>query len=231
MRFSTPAAAILVLAALVMMPAPSLLALEVQPPEAFGFSFICKIVPGRPSIVTTTELYEEDFEPNDWDGSVDPFPPEGWGGDLGVLEVGTTVMYGSLRPTGFDNEVGWYSGDTDLFGFDVPEYGLLTIDARFDQDCMQDQAYNIWFLAHGDMGNLWILDLNFDYPYVDLGLVCPFDVSYFLDPDYLLNPGTGERAVYFYAFLAGASGPDTNYTLNLTFDDDQPCCFFRELLK
>lgn len=230
MRFSIPSAMVLALAATVMMPAPSLPALEIQPSEAFDLSFIYKIKPGRPSIGSAIELQEEDFEPNDWDGSVDPFPPEGWGGDLGVLEDGRTVMYGALRPTGFDNELGWYTGDTDLFGFDVPEDGVLTIDARFDQECMQDQAYNIWFLAYGDMGNLYWIDLNFDYPHVDLGLICPFDVSYFLEPGYLLNPISGERAVYFYAFLAGASGPDTNYTLDLTFDD-RSFCFFQEALK
>ncbi|MFC1888772.1 hypothetical protein ACFL4G_03340 [Thermodesulfobacteriota bacterium] len=230
MRLSISPAAVLALAASVMMPAPFLHALEIQPSEAFGFSFIHKMEHPRSPAVLEIELQEEDFEPNDWDGSVEPvFPPEGWGGDLGVLEEGTTVMHGSLRPTGFDNELGWYTGDTDLFGFNVPEDGFLTIDVQFDEECMQEQAYNVWFMAYGDMGNLWIFEFNFDYPYVDLGLVCPFITSYFLEPDFLLSP-SGERAVSFHAFLAGASGPDTNYTLDLDFDD-YSFCFFREALK
>ena len=46
--------------------------------------------------VREINVNEADLEPNGWDGNIDPFPPAGWAGDLGVLPYDTTVLSGHL---------------------------------------------------------------------------------------------------------------------------------------
>jgi len=158
---------------------------------------------------------EDEPEPNNWDGSEDPFPPAGWAGDLGLLEDIITIN-GYLDGTGFD--AGWYTNDTDLFGFDVPSAGVLYIDGYFGFDCTEN-IYNFWYFAEGSLGNLYIIYTNFDYPYVNMNVACPYWIRGVIEPDMVLDSETGETAEYYYIFLAGVEGFETFYTVILIYTD------------
>lgn len=153
---------------------------------------------------------EAGYEPNDWDGSALPIP--GWGGDLGALDAGANVLTGTISSTGFD--AGWYTGDTDFFGFALPagaSSGLLGTEVSFNPDCdnENDAIYSVWILATDAVDDLWILDVNFPYPYI-APVTCPFESSLLIDT----TEWTG-----FYIYLGGPSGPATNYTITIEWSE------------
>jgi len=161
-----------------------------------------------------TLLDETDYEPNEWDGGY-PMAPD-WGGLIGMLTaLETTILSGALDSAGMG--AGWYSGDTDIFGFSLPDEGILDLTVAFDPDCSEDNLYNVWFLGAADDGLLYILDMNFPYPYIG-PVTCPFEGSYALDPY-----GEAVTGVYFtnefYVCIAGADGLPTSYDLTWYFSN------------
>ena len=167
--------------------------------------------------VREINVNEADLEPNGWDGNIDPFPPAGWAGDLGVLPYDTTVLSGHLDSCSMGLQ--WYTGDTDLFGYDIPALGALELSVEFALACDPASAiYNVWWLVEGTE-NIYVLAANFDYPYINLNLVCPFEIGAYMEPGFELDPLTHETAEYFYLFIAGAEGSPTDYTATLTFID------------
>ena len=159
-------------------------------------------------------LDEADYEPNDWDGAA--LPPTPWGGFLGALpSQENLILNGDLPATGFDG--GWYSGDNDVFGFQLTDEGILDLLVEFAPDCSEENIYNIWFLAPADDGQVYLLDLNFPYPYV-APVVCPFDGSYAIDPF-----GEVDTGIFlineFYIAIGGVDGAPTSYTMTLYFSD------------
>ncbi len=152
-------------------------------------------------------LDEADFEPNDWDGIT--WPPSPWNGLIGSLPTGeTTILNGTLDTLDFD---GWYAGDDDLFGFDLEEEGILDLSVAFEPDCSEENVYNVWFLGEADDDMLYILDLNFEYPYPSPAL-CPFEGSYAIDPY-----GEVVEGVYFinqfYIYVGGVEGIPPSYAI------------------
>ena len=160
-------------------------------------------------------LYDEaDYEPNDWDGAV--WPPSPWGGLLGALPAGeTAILNGALDSIDFD---GWYAGDDDLFGFGLPDEGIMDMSVAFSPDCGEENIYNVWFLGEADDGQIYILDMNFPYPSV-APVTCPFEGSYAIDPY-----GEVMDGVYFinqfYVYIGGVEGALPSYTVTWLFT---PC--------
>ena len=161
-------------------------------------------------------LYDEgDYEPNDWDGAA--WPPSPWGGLIGALPAGeTAILNGALDTIGFD---GWYTGDNDLFGFGLPDEGIMDITVAFSEECGDEtNIYNVWFLGEADDGGLYILDMNFPYPSVS-PVICPFETSWAIDPY-----GEVMDGVYFinqfYVYIGGVEGDPTAYTVTWLFT---PC--------
>jgi len=171
---------------------------------------------GHVAPVREINVNEADLEPNDWDGDFDPFPPAGWAGDLGILPYDTIILTGQLDSCSIED---WYTGDTDLFGFDVPAPGVLELIVDFHEVCdPQRSIYNALWLAEGTE-NFFILDTNFDYPYVNANLVCPLEIGAFIEPGLELDPLTHETAEYYYLLIAGAAGDPTAYTATFSFID------------
>jgi len=161
-------------------------------------------------------LDEADYEPNYWDGVWPPNPA--WDGQIGPIpSLEAVYLSGALDSTGLSGH--WYTGDTDLYGFSLPDEGILEITVEFSPDCSENDVYNVWFMASDDMGSLWLLDMNFPYPFVE-PVVCPFEGSYALDPYGEIEPG-----IYFdnefYICVAGAYGTPPSYTITWFFDDCQ----------
>jgi len=159
-------------------------------------------------------LDEADYEPNDWDGYT--WPPSPWDGLIGVLpSMEAVTLNGALDSTGFSG--GWYSGDTDLFGFSLPDEGILDITIEFSPDCSDDNIYNVWFLGEAIDGMLYILDMNFPYPSI-APVTCPFEGSYTIDPFGEIEPGI-YLANDFYIYIGGPDGEPPSYTITWFFSD------------
>ena len=161
-------------------------------------------------------LHEADYEPNDWTKD-DPFPPVPWSGDIGTLPTGESVsLNGTLDSTGLSGD--WYAGDTDLFGFSLPEGGILEIDVEFDPDCDEDNFYNVWIYSLGDDGFLYLLDVNFAYIFF-LPVICPYTGIFPLEPFGEAAPGV-QFTNDFFLYVAAAGGVSTTYTVSWRFT---PC--------
>lgn len=161
-------------------------------------------------------LYESAYAPNDWDGE-DPFPPVPWSGDIGTLPtMETTILNGTLDSTGFSED--WWAGDTDLFGFSLPDDGILNITVEFSPGCSDENIYNVLFLGATDVDTLYILDANSSYP--DISPVdCPVEVNDAI-PAYV-ELVEGEHLINeFYLLLGGANGMPPSYTITWFFT---PC--------
>lgn len=190
---------------------------------------IDSILPQFPN--TMAKEWEGDYEPNDWDGSADPFPPTDWNGNFGILqEFDYYELVGQLDSTGFyPQEGGWYTGDTDLFGWSIGVKGIAVLTAYFSEPCDPTTGiYNVWWIAKGSFGNLYILDGNFNFidGIINEYLSCPYEVRAFIWPDFEINPDTGETVDTVYIYFAGAAGDPTQYTLTVGYydcsdDDDE----------
>jgi len=161
-------------------------------------------------------LDEADYEPNDWDGAA--WPPTPWDGLIGVLtSMETTILNGVLDTTGSSG--GWWSGDTDLFGFGLPADGILDLTVEFSEPCEDDNIYNAWFLGEATDGLLYILDLNFPYPYV-APVTCPFEGSYAIEPYGAIDE---EETIFFinqfYVYVCAWDGVAPSYTITWYFSD------------
>ena len=184
-----------------------------------GFSMISMKSVKLMAMDRDIEHDEAEFEPNDWS---DPavFPPVEWAGDIGVLPYDSSVIHGALDSTGQTPE-GWYSGDTDLYGFNLPALGVLKLHIYFSNECdLETGFYTFMWLVEGSLGTLWILYANYNLdPFQPVELECPVELLAFMEPGFIVDPDTGETAEYHYLLIGGLAGDAVDYDLTLTFLD------------
>ena len=166
------------------------------------------------------ELDEADYEPNDWDGEVWPVSQPDWMGHIGPLPSWEAVILnGTLDSVGFEG--GWYVGDTDLYGFSLPDEGILRMSVAFSPDCSEEANYNVWFMARDDQDYLWHLDFNFPHPYIG-PVTCPFEGSYTIDPFGEIDPDLHPGHFFtnsFFLYIGSSDGDPPAYTITWHFSD------------